>query len=60
MKRDASEALANAIVGFLVSWLTTWVVLGFTPVQSAAITGLFFVLSFTRAFVIRRIFRSLA
>ena len=60
MKRDAAEALANAVVGFVVSWAATWAILGFSPIHSVAITGLFFVLSFTRALVIRRIFRSLA
>lgn len=57
---DAWESLANALIGLLVSWAATWAVLGYSPAQSAAITGMFFALSFTRTFVLRRIFRSLA
>lgn len=59
MTIDAAEAAANAVVGLLISWLVTWLVLGFAPSASAAITGLFFILSFTRAFILRRIFRGL-
>lgn len=57
---DAMESLANALGGLLVSWAATWAVLGYSPAQSAAITGMFFGLSFTRTLIIRRIFRSLA
>lgn len=53
----ALEALANAAIGFIVSWLVTWLLLGYTPAQSVGVTALFFVLSFGRAYVIRRIFR---
>lgn len=57
MKMDAIEALANATIGLAVSWVLTWAVLGFPPVQSAAITAMFFVVSFTRAWVLRALFR---
>lgn len=57
---DATEALANAVVGLLVSWAATWAVLGYSPAQSAAITAMFFGLSLTRSFIIRRIFRRLS
>lgn len=57
---DAIEALTNAAVGLLVSWAATYFILGYTPTQSAAITAMFFGLSFARAFVVRRIFRRLA
>ena len=57
---DAAEAFANAIVGLLISWAATHWVLGYDPASSAAITGMFFGLSFTRAFILRRIFRRLA
>lgn len=56
---DAAEAFANAVIGLLVSWLVTWLLLGFTPSQSIGITALFAGLSFTRAWIIRRIFRGL-
>lgn len=55
----ALEALTNAAVGFIVSWLVTWLVLGYSPAQSVGVTLMFFVLSFGRAYVIRRIFRRL-
>ena len=57
---DATEALANAIIGLLVSWATTWAVLGYSPTESAAITAMFFALSFTRAYVLRLLFRRIA
>lgn len=56
---DATEAFANAAIGLIVSWLATWLLLGFTPSQSIAITAMFFGLSFTRAWIIRRIFRGM-
>jgi len=57
---DAIEAMTNAAVGLVVSWLATLLVLGYSPAQSAAITAMFFGLSFTRAWVIRAAFRRLA
>ena len=59
MTLDAAEALTNAVIGLLASWLVTWLLLGFTPAASAGITAGFFALSFTRAFVLRRIFRGM-
>lgn len=56
---DSLEALANAAIGFLVSWAVTLFVLGFDPLQSVGITALFFALSFTRAYLLRRLFRSI-
>lgn len=38
---------------------THWV-LGYDPAESVAVTGLFLSLSFTRAFILRRIFRRLS
>lgn len=54
---DALEALSNAIVGLVVSWAATLFVLGYTATQSAAITAMFFGLSFTRAWILRALFR---
>lgn len=56
---DALEAFANAGIGLVVSWTATWLVLGYSPASSAAVTGMFFGLSFTRAWLIRAIFREL-
>ena len=57
MKRSIAEALANATIGLIISWLITWAVLGFTPMQSAGITAMFFAVSTVRAFLIREAFR---
>ena len=54
---DAAEAFANAAIGLFVSWAATWGVLGYSPAESVAVTGLFFSLSFTRAWLIRKAFR---
>lgn len=59
---SAVEALTNAAIGLVVSWVATYTLLplwGFAPSarQSIGITGMFFVLSFARAFIIREAFR---
>jgi len=59
MKGDILEAILNAAIGLIVSWLTTWLVLGYSPASSAGVTAMFFGLSFTRAWIIRGIFRGL-
>ena len=59
MKLDAIEALSNAVIGLIISWLATYFILGFGPAQSAGITAMFFCLSFTRGWIIRRIFRGM-
>ena len=56
---DAIEALCNAAIGLVVSWLATWIVLGYSAASSMGITAMFFGLSFTRAWIIRGIFRGL-
>ena len=57
---DAIEALTNAAVGLVVSWCATLWVLGYSPAQSAAVTLMFFALSFTRAWILRAMFRRAA
>ena len=59
MSLDAIEALCNAGIGLIVSWAATWLVLGYSPAASMGVTALFFGLSFTRAWIIRGIFRGL-
>jgi hypothetical protein len=56
----ALEALCNAAVGLVVSWAATLWVLGYSPTESAAITAMFFGLSFARAYAIRAIFKRFA
>jgi hypothetical protein len=57
MRLSLAEAITNATLGLIVSWLITWAVLGFTPVQSAGITLLFFAVSTVRSFIVREAFR---
>ena len=57
----ATEAMCNAVVGLLVSWAATYWLFplwGFTPSPAAAfeITLTFFVLSFVRSYLLRRLF----
>ena len=54
---DATEALANAIVGLVVSWAATFFVLGYSAAGSVAVTAMFFTLSFARAWALRALFR---
>lgn len=65
VRLDNIEALANAGIGLVISWMATLALLplwGLTPNagQSAGITVMFFCLSFTRARAIRWVFRRLA
>jgi hypothetical protein len=54
---SALEALVNAAIGFVVSWCATFFVLGYSPAGLAAVTGMFFGLSFIRAWAVREAFR---
>jgi hypothetical protein len=54
---DTIEALCNATIGLIVSWAATFFVLGYSATGSAAITGMFFALSFARSWAIRAAFR---
>lgn len=54
---DAIEALVNAVCGLLVSWVATTLVLGYSATEGAAVTAMFFGLSFVRAWVLRAVFR---
>ena len=56
----AAESLANAIIGLCISWAATYFVLGYTASGSLGVTCMFFCLSFTRSYVLRRIFARLA
>ena len=37
MSLSVLESLLNASVGLCVSWAATWLVLGYTPAQAAAV-----------------------
>ncbi len=55
----ALEALANATIGLLVSWAATFFILGYSASGSAAVTAMFFCLSFARSYALRLLFRRL-
>lgn len=52
----ATEAFANAAIGVLISWAATFFVLGYSTTGSAAVTAMFFGLSFARSYLLRRLF----
>lgn len=54
---SALEAFCNATIGLLVSWAATFFVLGYSAAGSAAVTAMFFALSFLRSWAIREAFR---
>lgn len=54
---DAAEAMANAVIGLIVSWAVTFFILGYTAAGSAAVTAMFFGLSFARSWALRALFR---
>ena len=54
---SALEALCNTVLGLCVSYALTLWWLGFSPAQSATISAVFFAASFTRAYVLRLIFK---
>ena len=62
---DMAESYANALIGLAVSWGAVWAVFPLfgwqvTGTKSLAVSGLFFGLSWARAYVLRRVFRRLA
>ncbi len=57
---SALEALCNAVIGLVVSFALTIAIFHVTPLQSAGVTAIFFVASFVRAYVIRRVFKWLS
>jgi len=59
---SAIEALTNATVGLLVSWVVTYLALPLwglqpSPADAAGITVFYFVVSFLRAWAVRECFR---
>lgn len=54
---DTIEALANAVIGLVVSWAATRFILDYSAAGSAAVTAMFFGLSFARARALRWAFR---
>ncbi len=61
-RHSIAEALTNATVGLVVSWAITYYALpmwGLAPsaTASAGITGMYFFVSFARAFILREVFR---
>jgi len=57
MRIDVLEALSNAAIGFVISWAATFWILGYSAGGSILVTAMFFALSFSRAYILRRLFR---
>ena len=57
---DLIEATTNAVIGLVVSWCVTFWLTGFTALQSAGFTALFFGISFARSYAVRKVFRWLS
>ena len=57
---SALEALCNAAIGLIVSWAATFFILGYSASGLAAVTAMFFGLSFARSYALRLIFRRFA
>ena len=57
---DNAEALANAVGGMVISWAATTFILGYTASGAAAVTAMFFGLSYARSYALRKVFRWLA
>lgn len=53
----ALEALCNAAIGLIVSWAATFFILGYSASGSAAVTAMFFSLSFARSYALRLFFK---
>lgn len=63
-KHSILESLTNVIVGLLMSFLTQLVIYPILDIevslnQNVIITTVFFIISFVRSYVIRRIFNNL-
>lgn len=57
MRKSFVESWVNICAGFLISWVMTWAVLGYTPAQSVGVVAMFTVTSFARLFLVREAFR---
>ena len=57
MKNDLIESLANMVIGAFVNWFFVLILFGVSAFHGLIATLFFFVLSFSRSFLIRRFFR---
>lgn len=62
-KKSLLESIANATLGLVISWLFTYYglpIFGISPdpIQATWITGVYFLLSLIRSYIIRRIFNA--
>lgn len=57
VKRDISESIANMLIGAVINWVAVWIMFDVSAYFVTASTIVFFVLSFVRSLLIRRIFR---
>lgn len=59
VKRDISESIANMLIGAVINWVAVWIMFDVSAYFVTASTIVFFVLSFVRSLLIRRLFRRL-
>ena len=57
-KRDNAEVLTSMVSGAVINWLLTLAIFGVSVEFAIGTTAIFFVCSYVRSYVIRRIFRS--
>lgn len=59
VKRDITESIANMLIGAVINWVAVWIMFDVSAYFVTASTIVFFVLSFVRSLLIRRLFRRL-
>ncbi len=59
VKRDITESITNMLIGAVINWIAVWIMFDVSTYFVTASTIVFFVLSFVRSILIRRLFRKL-
>jgi len=57
VKRDITESITNMLIGAVINWVAVWIMFDVSAYFVTASTIVFFVLSFVRSLLIRRLFR---
>jgi len=57
MRRDNAEVLTSMISGAVINWFLTLLIFGVSAKFAAGTTAVFFICSYIRSLVIRRLFR---
>ena len=59
VKLDITESITNMLIGAVINWIAVWIMFDVSTYFVTASTIVFFVLSFVRSILIRRLFRRL-